>query len=139
MLPVLCLLLNAAFSKAARVIAGNSLTRLKVCGYWHGASTSFLNWISHNTVRRNLSAVFPDLKQNEPGKAFRDRAELRAESTIIEQCDLAYSIHWAIVDTELKKTQLPAQAVEPYVVIERRRALEWMLTDECWEDISLDT
>lgn len=88
---------------------------------------------------QDFISCFPDLKKNESGEAFREQACLRVDSDIVGQCDLAFCLHWAIVDAELQGKKLPAGAVKPYVVIERRRALEWMLTDEEWEDISLDT
>jgi len=29
--------------------------------------------------------------------------------------------------------------LKPYVVVERRRALDWLLSKEAWDDVSLDT
>lgn len=80
----------------------------------------------------------PDLKSDKSSRPFRGDAELRPASEIVAACDLAYCLHWAITDAQLKGVKIPGK-VEAYVVVERRRASEWLLTDEHWDDISLDT
>jgi hypothetical protein len=80
----------------------------------------------------------PDLKGDKSSRPFRVDAELRPVSEIIAATDLAYCLHWAIRDSQLRDAKIPGK-VEAYVVVERRRALEWLLTDEGWEDIELDT
>jgi hypothetical protein len=80
----------------------------------------------------------PDLKRNGSSGTFRDTANVRPLSEIVSACDLAYCLHWAIRDAQLRNAKLPGN-VEEYVVVERRRALEWLLTDEPWEDITLDS
>lgn len=80
----------------------------------------------------------PDLKGDKSSRPFRGDAELRPASEIVAACDLAYRLHWAIVDAQLTGRKIPGK-VEAYVIVERRRALEWLLTDECWDDVSLDT
>jgi hypothetical protein len=80
----------------------------------------------------------PDLKSDKSSEPFRNAAALRPISEIVAACDLAYCLHWAIHDAQLKGTKV-AGKVEAYVILERRRALEWLLTDECWEDLTLDT
>lgn len=80
----------------------------------------------------------PDLKGNGSSREFRDTANVRQASEIISACDLAYCLHWAIRDAQLRNVKVPGK-VEDYVVVERRRALEWLLADEPWEGISLDT
>ena len=46
------------------------------------------------------------------------------------------TIHEAVRASTTKQT--PGK-VPPYIVVERRRDLEWLLSDEDWDDISLDT
>ncbi|MBX3443950.1 MAG: DUF4272 domain-containing protein [Planctomyces sp.] len=80
----------------------------------------------------------PDLKGGRSSQPFRGRGEMRPASQVVSACDLAYCLHWGIRDSQYRGEKSPG-AVDPYVIVERRRALEWLLTDEPWEDISLDT
>jgi hypothetical protein len=82
--------------------------------------------------------LFPDVKKDEPAAGFRSRASLRKTEEIAQALDLAYCLHWALREAELRGKRIPGK-VHPYVVIERRRALEWILSDEAWDEITLDT
>jgi hypothetical protein len=82
--------------------------------------------------------MFPDLKSSEPGSGFRGKAALRDVQQILPKLDLAYCLHWGIVENGIsarKGKTTPA----PYVTIERRRALEWMFSNGRWDEISMDT
>jgi hypothetical protein len=81
--------------------------------------------------------MLPDLKQNETGAAFRARALLRNSDEIVEKCDLAYVLHWAVVET--RSTRKMNKAIKPYIIIQRRTALEWLLSDSKWDEVVLDT
>lgn len=85
-----------------------------------------------------LSSFFPRFNEGETSEKFRSRCRLRPLSEILAKADLAYCLHWAIREGQLKQKRLKV-AVHPYVVIERRHALEWMLSREHWDDVSLDT
>jgi hypothetical protein len=82
--------------------------------------------------------ALPDIKRGASTEEFRKKATMRALSEILPACDLAYCLHWAIRDAQLRGVSLPGK-VDRHVVIERRRALEWLLHDANWEDIPLDT
>jgi hypothetical protein len=82
--------------------------------------------------------LLPDLKKMEPGNDFRQRASLRAFGEILSACDLAYCLHWAIVDAQLRQLRLLSN-LNPAWIVERRRALEWLIDDVPWDQISLDT
>jgi len=81
--------------------------------------------------------LLPDVKNDEPAESFRAQVRLRPIEAIAGTLDLSYCLHWAIVDGELHSRGM--QRLPPYVVIERRRALEWLTTDTPWEQITLDT
>jgi hypothetical protein len=80
----------------------------------------------------------PDLKGNASSADFQSNAKLRPDEEIAAACDLAYCIHWAVRQSHLKGVKMSGK-VQPYVVVERRRALEWLLTDASWEEVALDT
>jgi hypothetical protein len=85
-----------------------------------------------------LVTMLPDLNCNEDSARFRQAVNSRALAEIIPALDLYYCIHWGVRETLLRKRRLPA-AIVPQVVVERRRALEWVLSDEGWAELTLDT
>jgi hypothetical protein len=82
--------------------------------------------------------IMPDLKASESGKPWRGKAVLRSADELLAQCDLAYCLHWAIRQASLDRKP-PSDGLRDGVVVPRRRSLEWMLSNESWDDISLDT
>ena len=86
----------------------------------------------------NFVLCLPDLKGNKSSAAFRENCMLRPHEQVVSACDLAYCLHWAIRELKLKGMDVP-NAVAPYVIIERRHALEWLLTSVDWDDVTLDT
>ena len=85
-----------------------------------------------------LRTLFPDLKQAEASSSFRQSTSLRTQEEVLVQCDLAYCLHWCLTES-LLQGQVNLRRLEPHVVIERRRALEWMLNDSGWDTFTLDT
>jgi len=82
--------------------------------------------------------ILPDLRISESSERIRRTAKLRDIDEIFLKCDLAYCLHWAIREAEISPSmQVPRIAA--YVVVERRRALEWLLTTVNWDDLPLDT
>lgn len=85
----------------------------------------------------NLVSKFPDILKFENSKYFKKMSKLRDYETIYEFCDLSYCLHWAFVENPVDKRR--NSNVEKHVVIERRRALEWLISDVGWDELSLDT
>lgn len=81
--------------------------------------------------------LLPDLKKDEAGAAFRAKVSLRDSEEVIAKCDLAYCLHWGVVHAGL--TGKLKKAITLYVIVERRRSLEWLLSDESWDEVRLDT
>jgi hypothetical protein len=87
----------------------------------------------------NLVRLLPDLKVGEPLGPFRQRTDLRPVEEILEAADLAFRLHWAVADAALHGREPPGK-VMPYVVVERRHALDWIFDPEAdWDEMSLDT
>jgi len=82
--------------------------------------------------------LLPNLKQSQSSIDFRKNANPRSLEQIFAACDLAYCLHWAIRESELCGKR-PPKNLKPYVVVERRRALEWLLSKVAWDEVSLDT
>src|SRR5690348_12245242 len=71
----------------------------------------------------SLVRVYPDLKKNESSARWQKAVALRSTDEVVAACDLAYCLHWAINQARLDaRTQVGS--VKPYVIEERRRALE---------------
>lgn len=85
----------------------------------------------------DFSKLLPDLKKDEAGAAFRGKASLRDSVEVITKCDLAYCLHWGVVHAGL--TGKLKKAIKPYVIVERRRSLEWLLSEDSWDEVPLDT
>jgi hypothetical protein len=83
-------------------------------------------------------ALLPNLKKHERCIEWRRRSQLRSTEDIVAALDLSYCLHWAVREAELSGKYPPA-GIKAYVVVERRRALEWLLGDEPWDSVSLDT
>jgi Domain of unknown function (DUF4272) len=86
----------------------------------------------------DLVHKMPNLKELETIEAFKAKLSLRDSTEIFEAADLAYCLSWAARDSQLIGTSFPKQ-IQIGVLMERRRALEWLICDESWYEISLDT
>jgi len=72
-------------------------------------------------------------------KDFKNKCKLRNIEEILDMLDLYFRYHWACVEKRLRP-ETPIGNLNPSVVAERRRGLEWLISDEDdWFDISLDT
>jgi len=72
--------------------------------------------------------------------AVEPQLTLRSEAEVLDQADLYYRIHWAIVDSRVNSTP-PVVGVEHGAVVERRHALEWLIDSHNtpWDDVALNT
>jgi hypothetical protein len=87
-----------------------------------------------------LVRMLPDLNTNASSRAFRQECALRTCDEIAKMVDLSYCLHWAVREEGLGGSgQKRNDKVQGRVVEERRRALEWLVCDEDWEDVPLDT
>jgi hypothetical protein len=103
---------------------------------WAMGITNELNFAKDCDNR--FVTMLPNLKQSQSSADFREKANPRPLEQVVAACDLAYCLHWTIRQAELSGKQPPAN-LKPYVVVERRRALEWLLSKDAWDEISLDT
>lgn len=78
--------------------------------------------------------------RNRDAAQFIKDAKLRPLSEILDQADLIYRYHWAVVDARLKKRETPGK-LDGGVVQERHYVLNWLIgyMGQEWDDISTDT
>ena len=66
-------------------------------------------------------------------------SSLRNVEKILDMLDLFYCYHWACVEKRIRP-ETAIGKLNPEVVVERRRGLEWLISEETdWNEISLDT
>lgn len=71
---------------------------------------------------------------------FQAQCRLRSTDEILDMLDLYYRYHWACVQHKHIDPSCPVGSLNEEVVYERRRGLEWLISEEDdWHDISLDT
>lgn len=73
-------------------------------------------------------------------EGFSKKASLRPQAEILDEADLVYRYHWAVVDARINGRAAPA-GLDGGVVMERHYALNWLIgyMDQAWDDISTDT
>lgn len=79
------------------------------------------------------------LQERGPQRFIAD-AKPRPIDAILDEADLIYRYHWAVVDARVNGRPAPA-SLEPGVTQERHYALNWLVgyMDQDWDDISTDT
>lgn len=85
-----------------------------------------------------LGEMLPDIELGEGRLRFCESIRIRSFEKILEACDLSYCLHWAIVDASIRRAPSPG-FVDPYVIVYRRQALEWVLSRDDWDSVDLDT
>lgn len=70
---------------------------------------------------------------------FKNKCKIRDINEIVNMLDLYYRYHWACVEKQVNPNT-NIGLLNPGVVVERRRGLEWLFSEEDdWNKISLDT
>ncbi len=70
---------------------------------------------------------------------FKSKCKLRDIEEILDMLDLFYRFHWATTEKRVNP-DTPIGDLNPEIVVERRRGLEWLVSkEEDWYEISLDT
>lgn len=71
---------------------------------------------------------------------FISQTNERSSEEILDEADKIYRLHWACVNARIQGMQ-PASGLIESVVMERRRALFWLIgdRDESWDHIHMDT
>jgi hypothetical protein len=85
-----------------------------------------------------FAEMLPNIPKGANSKALRAKVRLRPTPEIVAACDLAYCLHWGIRQAAISKLPTPGK-VASFVIEERRRALDWFLSNEPWHEWPLDT
>ena len=71
-------------------------------------------------------------------QSLRARATLRPSELLVQELDKAYCLHWASAEAGMRGERAPG-GVPPYAVEARRRSFEWLVSDDPWDDVFMDT
>lgn len=87
-------------------------------------------------LEADLSSIFPKIPPQIEVSKFATQSKRIDLRRILEEADLYYCYHWA--------TRHPEKWTHPVslnldVVIERRRALDWVISDKRFNEVTLDT
>lgn len=122
-------------------LTGQQLINLR----WYLESLWALMWVGgvvdeldfRNAVPDSMASLCPDLQANEDGSKFA-QFELRSYEEVFRELDLHFRLHWYARNGQLTKT--PTPPVNTSVILERRKALEWVLDpSHAWDNVNLNT
>jgi len=65
-------------------------------------------------------------------------AKLRNAEELLSEADMIYRLDWACVDTRIHGLPAPA-GMDGGVVMERHKALNWLIQDVDWDDVDIST
>jgi len=99
----------------------------------------YVDELSYPNAICNVTAAVATLHERTKEQFVAD-ADLRSISEILDEADLIYRYHWAVVDARIKGQPAPS-ALDPSVVLERHYTLNWLIgyMGQEWDDISTDT
>lgn len=114
--------------------------------YWYVEALWALTWVGsliddlpfNEPVADTLASLCPNLQQDEDGSKFSKSMRLRPPVELLRMLDLYYRLHWWTRNAHL--TGQDTGDVRLDFIMERRRALEWVMDpDRDWDDVDLST
>lgn len=87
---------------------------------------------------QSFVTLLPNLKEMESAQRFNDAIKDRPVVEVIESADLAYCLHWSSTQMAIQGNQ-PSWPVQSYVIIQRRKGLDWVMSQDPWDEVPLDT
>jgi hypothetical protein len=102
-------------------------------------SLGYVQELSPPTSICDVPAAVKVLHQRNREQFIQD-AKLRSLTEILNESDLIYRYHWAVVDARVNGLKIP-ETIDSSVVLERHYALNWLVgyMDQEWDDVSTDT
>jgi hypothetical protein len=114
--------------------------------YWSIEAVWALAWVGsmhqeltfNTSVESSLSSMLPNFQEKESPNEFIKNFRIRSKKEIFKQVDIFYRAHWFARDNDLNGKTSPS--VDLDIIMERRKALEWVFDrEETWDEVSLNT
>ena len=102
-------------------------------------SLGYVDALSYPNQICDVSAAVKFMQQRSKEQFVND-SSLRPIREILNEADLIYRYHWAVVDARVNGQPTPVE-IDPSVVLERHYSLNWLIgyMEQEWDDISTDT
>lgn len=81
-----------------------------------------------------LSDLLPSIENMDTTVPFMRNLLPRSIEAVTEELDLAYCLNWGMVQAR-REGQPPPGDVREYVIEYRRKALEWIVSEESWDNV----
>jgi hypothetical protein len=114
--------------------------------YWYIESLWTLVWAGKliddlpfdKSVGNELASLCPALQRNEDGSKLSKKMRLRSRDELFRMLDLYYRLHWWTRNSQL--TGKDTGVVRLDIIMERRKALEWVMDPACdWDNVEMST
>ncbi len=91
-------------------------------------------------VEDYMASLAPNLEQGDGPEKFADKMAMRDQAAVFRMLDLYFRLHWWVRDSELTGRTAELKNILPGVIVERRKALEWVMDAQIdWDEVPMDT
>jgi hypothetical protein len=89
-------------------------------------------------VGNTLASLCPALQRNEDGSKLSKKMRLRSSEELFRMLDLYYRLHWWTRNAQLIGQETGEVRLD--IIMERRKALEWVMDPACdWDSVEMST
>jgi hypothetical protein len=133
---------NSILEKATGALTDQEMTDF----YWYKEALWALLWVGSiveaipfdSPAGGHVVPELPNLAGNEPGSRLIESMHIRHFHEVFSALDLYYRLHWYARDGRLN--DYSTGNVDMDIIMERRRALEWVMHPEVdWDKVDLST
>jgi len=86
----------------------------------------------------DVPALVRIMKEHDSIPALVENAKPRSLDELLSAADMIYRLDWACVDARIHNLPAPC-AMDSGVVMERHRALNWLISDADWDNVDIST
>lgn len=131
----------AILAKSNEQLTEQELTNLR----WSLEALWAMMWATHMVPELdpvkwcgdNMASLLPDLEQGQDNEKLARLRTVRPATELYRMLDYYYRLHWYCVDERLHGR---AATVSESLVVERRKALEWIYNSQYeWDDVEMST
>lgn len=114
--------------------------------YWYIEALWALMWVGRlidelpfdEGVGSELASLCPAIQRNEAGTKLSGNMQLRTREDLFRMLDLYYRLHWWPWNSQLNGKDTGSVRLD--VIMERRKALEWVMDPSCdWDNVEMST
>ncbi|MBQ6696365.1 MAG: DUF4272 domain-containing protein [Lachnospiraceae bacterium] len=78
------------------------------------------------------------MRENGSIDSLVENAKPRTHAELLDEADMIYRMDWACVDTRIHSLPAPA-GMDGGVVMERHKALNWLILEDDWDEVDIST